>query len=374
MNRRWQLWVGLAVSATALVLALLGIDLRRVVATLARAEYVYLAPATAGMLAYLAARAVRWRLLLGSRVPLSRAFWVTAIGYLVSNVLPFRLGDPARAVVVGRGGQVSTAAALSTVVVERVLDMLMVVALLAGVAPFVSGAGSAVDVGLVAGGAALVVLAMLVILALRPDWGRRAVRRLLGWIPRLDEERWARVLDGLFEGLAPLRSGRRGLALLVWSVVTWACVVAFYWAILRAFLPQPPLLAAPFLVCVVGLGMALPSSPGAVGVFHAVARYGLTVPFEVLADQAVTVAFALHAFQYVLGSLLGLVGLAQESLSLGWLRAQAGGSAPSFPSEGRSPGQGSGEPSGQGLGRELGHTTRSAGAGDSEEVRWQDAT
>lgn len=310
------------ISGAALVLALLGIDLRRVAQALGQAEYVYLVPAAVGMLAYLVSRAVRWRLLLGPGVSLSRCFWITNIGYLVSNVLPFRLGDPARAVVIGRGGEVSTVAALSTVVVERVLDMLMVVALLAGVAPFVSGAGSAVSAGLIAGGVALVAAAVLLLLAFRPDWGRRLVRRALGWVPRLDVERWVRTLDGLFEGLAPLRSGRRGLALLAWSVVTWACVVAYYWAILRAFLVRPPAPAVPFLVCVVGLGMAIPSSPGAVGVFHAVARYGLTVPFGVEADQAVTVAFALHAFQYVIGSLLGLVGLARESLSLGWLRSQ----------------------------------------------------
>lgn len=322
MKRKWQLWVGLVVSAAALALALLGIDLRQVVETLAQAEYVYLIPVTAGMLAYLASRAVRWRLLLGPGVSLSRCFWVTAIGYLVSNVLPFRLGDPARAVVIGRGGKVSTAAALSTVVVERVLDMLMVVALLAGLAPFVSGAGSAVGAGLVAGGAALAASAVLLLLAFRPDWGRRAVRWVLGWVPRLDSERWARALDGLFDGLAPLRSGRRGLALLAWSVITWACVVAFHWAILRAFLPRPPALAAPFLVCVLGLGMAVPSSPGAVGVFHAVARYGLAVPFGVPTEEAVTIAFALHAFQYVVVSLLGLIGLAQESISLGWVQAQ----------------------------------------------------
>ena len=322
MKKQWKLWVGLIVSAVALVLALAGIDLRRVGETLAQAEYVYLIPASAAMLVYLVCRSVRWRVLLGPEVRLWRCFWVTNIGYLVSNVFPFRLGDPARAVVIGQGGQVSTTAALSTVVVERVLDMLMVVVLLAGVMPFVSGAESAAGAGLIAGGAALAALAVLVLLAFRPDWGRRVVRRVLGWIPRLDAERWAQALDGLFEGLAPLRSGRKGLVLLAWSVVTWALVVGFYWALIRAFLPRPPALAAPFLVCVVGLGMAVPSSPGAVGVFHAVARYGLTVPFGVPVDQAVTVAFAIHTFQYVTMCLLGLAGLAQESISLGWLRAQ----------------------------------------------------
>ncbi len=327
-KQRWQLWIGLIISAVALVLALRGINLPQVVETLAQAEYVYFIPAAIGMLAYLFARAVRWQLLLTPKVSVSRCFWVTNIGYLVSNVLPLRLGDPARAVVIGRDERISTTAALSTVVVERVLDMLMVVALLAGVTPFIGGVGNTVEdrllrtTGQIAGGAALVVMAVMIFLAFRPDWGRLVMRRVLGLIPRVDSERLAQSFDGLFDGLAPLRSGRRGVALLAWTVVTWACVLAFYWALIRAFLPQPPLLASPFIVCVVGLGMAIPASPGAVGVFHAVARYGLNGPFGVPVDQAITIAFAMHTFQYVLGCLMGLIGLGTESLSLGWLRSQ----------------------------------------------------
>jgi uncharacterized protein (TIRG00374 family) len=326
-KRRWQLWVGLIISGVALVLALRKVDSRQVAETLAQAEYVYLIPAVVASVASLAARAVRWRVLLGPEVSFLRCFWVTNIGYLVSNVLPFRLGDPARAVVIGRGGEVSTAAALSTVVVERVLDMLTVMLLLAGLTSFVSGAGNAMSAGLIAGGAALVASAVLLLLAFRPDWGRWAARRVLEWVSalglRLDHERWMRALNGLFEGLAPLRSGRRGLALLFWSVVTWAGIVVFYWSVIRAFLPRPPALAAPFLVCVAALGMAVPASPGAVGVFQAVIRYGMTEAFSVPTDQAITIAFGIHTVQYVLGCLLGLVGLGRESLSLGWLRTQA---------------------------------------------------
>ncbi|HHN94110.1 MAG TPA: flippase-like domain-containing protein [Anaerolineae bacterium] len=319
MDRRWRLGLGLAVSAAALLLALRGIELHRVAATLAQGDYLYLVPAGLGLVGYLCARAARWRLLLENRVSLSRCFWITNIGYLVSNILPFRLGDPARAVVVGRDETVSTAAALSTVVVERVLDMLAVVLLLAMVLPFVAGSGDAVPFGLAAGGAAVAALVVLAFLAWRPDWGRRAIRRALGVVPGVDRERWARSLDGLLDGLAPLRSPRLGMRLLLWSAVAWGTVVGFYWALLRAFWPTAPLTAAVFLVCVVGLGMAVPSSPGAVGVFHAIARYGLTVPFGVPPEQAVTIAFAMHGFQYLLGCALGLVGLGVEGLSLAWV-------------------------------------------------------
>jgi hypothetical protein len=347
MKRRWQLWLGLAISAVALYLAVRQIDFQELAVTLVQADYAYLIPAAVGILLYLLTRAIRWRVLLGSEVSLARCFWVTNIGYLVSNVLPFRLGDPARAVIIGRDREISTTAALSTVVVERVSDMVIVVAILAGILPFVSATQDLMVGGLVAAGLAFVAVVVLMLLALRPDWGRSALRwvlvrilmpllgktlrlcegrRGLQWLvvraPSLDADRWAQTLDGFFEGLAPLRSPRRMISFLGWSVITWGFVVGYYWMFLQAFVTDGPPLAAPFLVCFVGFGMALPSSPSAVGVFHAVARYALTIPFGVAEEEAVALAFGAHAFQYILMVLLGLVGLARESLSLGQVQVQ----------------------------------------------------
>ncbi len=349
MEKRWQLWVGLAISAAALALALLGIDLREVAANLAKAEYVYLVPAAVALLTYEVARSVRWRLLLGPEVSLARCFWVTSVGYLVSNVLPFRLGDPARAVAIGLEGRVKVSAALSTVVIERVLDMLMVVLMLATTLPFVEQAGWMQGAGVAAGIAAVVALGTMIVLALRPDWVRfvaqwflarlpRRDSKLGGWLfsllsrrgkwlllylPRLDTKRWLGVLDGLLDGLAALRSPRRLVALLAWSVVTWGLVVGYYWAMLWAFRDRPPLVQGSFLTCAIGLGMAIPSAPGAVGVFHSVAEYALHLPFGVSKEEALTIAFASHAFQYLLSCGLGLIGLARLGLSLGRLRVDA---------------------------------------------------
>jgi len=355
--RKWRLWIGIAISLVCLALALAGIEWDQVGVALRRADWRYLIPAAASLLAYLLARSVRWRILLGPEVSLAEAFAVTNVGYLVSNVLPFRLGDPARAVAIGLGGKVRTSTALSTVVVERVLDMLMVVLLLAATVPFVGEAGWTREAGMLGGAAALVALAVLVVLAQRPEWGQRVLQwglaRVRGVLPspsvggggrigracpepamsvvegpamsvvegRSRGERWARTLGGLLDGLAALRSARRTAGLLVWSVVVWAFVVGYYFAMLWAFLDRPSLVEGSFLTCAIGLGMALPAAPGAVGVFHSVARYALQLPFGVLEEEAVLVAFASHAFQYVLVCLLGLVGLAQQNLSFGRLRS-----------------------------------------------------
>jgi uncharacterized protein (TIRG00374 family) len=327
MKKRWQLWVGLAISVVALVLALLGIDLHEAVESLAGARYVYLIPAGLSLLAYLIVRSIRWQVMFRSDVDFRRCFWITNIGYLVSNVLPFRLGDPARAVAIGldgeAGGKAKVSTALSTVVVERVLDMLMVVLLLAVTLPFVERAGWLQSAGVAAGIAGVIALSAMIVLALRPDWVQRLARWFLARMKRLNAERWLGVLDGLLDGLVALRSPRRLGALFAWSILTWVFVVGYYWAMLWAFLDRPPLLQGSFLTCAIGLGMAVPAAPGAMGVFEFVARYALELPFGVPEERAVAIAFASHAFQYILSSLLGLIGLAQLGLSLGRLRSDA---------------------------------------------------
>lgn len=288
--------------------------------TLAGAEYVYLFPATAAIIGYLITRSYRWRLLLGPGVGLASCFWITNIGYTVSNVLPFRLGDPARAATVAMTSRVKAGSALSSVVIERVLDMLMVVGLLAITLPFVRQAGWIRDAGLAAGIASVVAVTVLIVLAHKPILARNALSWALQRIPRLGRRRWMAALDSLLEGLGPLRSAKRVAEILAWSIASWALVSLYYYSILWAFLDRPSLVQGSFLTCAIGLGMAVPAAPGAMGVFHVFARYALELPFGVGTEDAVAVAFAGHAFQYVLVTVLGLIGLVHMNLGLDQLR------------------------------------------------------
>jgi hypothetical protein len=321
--RNYKVVLGVVISLICLGLALAGIEWSRVGVALQRADWRYLLPAGAALLGYLMARSARWRVLLGSQVSFGTAFSVTNIGYLVSNVLPFRLGDPARAVAIGLGGDVKISSALSTVVIERVLDMLTVVVLLAVTVPFVGNAGWTREAGILGAGLGVAAMALMILLALRPGWARRWLGRLLRRASWLDRERWLAWFEGLLEGFGALRSVERSVALIAWSIVTWGLTVLNYLAVLRAFVDRPSLVQASFLTCATALGMALPSSPGAMGVFHSVARYALQLPFGVTAETAVVIAFASHAYQYVVMCVLGLIGLVQRNLSFAQLRSEA---------------------------------------------------
>ena len=217
MKRNWRLWAGLAISAVAMGLALLGIDVQGISETLADARGVFLVPATVAIIGYMVTRSIRWRLLLGSSVSLASCFWITSIGYTVSNVLPFRLGDPARAATVAMTSPVKAGVALSSVVIERVLDMLMVVGLLAIALPFVRQAGWIRDAGLAAGVAVAAAVAVLILLAWKPRLARTALGWVLRRIPFLGERRSMAALDSLLEGLLPLRSARQVAGILGWS-------------------------------------------------------------------------------------------------------------------------------------------------------------
>lgn len=321
--RKWKVALGILISLICLALAIAGIEWARAGDALRRADWRYLLPAGVALLGYLLTRSARWRVLLGSQVGLGTAFWVINVGYLISNVLPFRLGDPARAVAIGLGGRVKVSTALSTVVVERVLDMLTIVVLLAITVPFVGDVGWTQDAGLLGAALGLVAMGVLVVMAVRPRWARSPVGWALDRLPWVEQERWLAWFDGLLEGVVALGSIRRAAALVGWSVATWALTVGHYLAIMRAFIERPSLVEASFLTCATALGMALPSSPGAMGVFHSVARYALQLPFGVAAESAVVIAFASHTLQYVTMCVLGLVGLVRQNLSLAQLRAKA---------------------------------------------------
>ncbi len=327
--KRIRVWIGILISLVCLWLALRGVAWHKLGQALTDAQYLWLLPALGALAVTMAARVVRWRLLLGPAVSLRESAAAFGVGYLVSNLFPFRLGDLARAILIGGAGEgrPSRSQALSTVVVERVLDMLMVVLLLVAILPFVpSLPGLVAQAGLIGGLGAVVALALLVWLAGQGERGERWLARLLEPLPRLDGQAWGRRLLTLLEGFDVLRQRRIG-PVLIWSVLVWVTNLGVSFCVLAAFDLEPTPVKAAMVLCVTSLGLALPASPGSFGVYHALARTALVLPFDAPVEAAVSFALALHTLQYVALCLWGLVGLMERNLSLAQLRAELGAQA-----------------------------------------------
>jgi len=326
LNNRARWWIGMAISVLFLFLVVRGLDPARFWENLRQADYQWFLPASVFLVMSYALRAFRWRLLLDGQVGSLRAFSVINVGYLLNNVLPFRLSDVARAYLISRGTPVGGARGLSSVVVERVTDVLAVVILLAGVLAFalppaLAGVGGGalasqiVGAGLTMTVAALAAFTLLTVAAVRPTLPLRAVTWGLRRVPRLSEQRITGLVSQLLDGLSALSDWRRMLALFAWTAAIWGVSVLADWAVARAFVAEADVALGAFILALTGLGVSLPSSPGQWGVFEAAAVLALQA-FTVPQESAVAVALTLHALGTVLSSALGALFLLREGESL----------------------------------------------------------
>jgi len=323
-KRTLQVILTLALSALALYAALHGVNFADVGAALQQVHWGWLALTLSLILLTLVIRAQRWRILLGRKLSLRDTFGLINIGYLVSGVLPMRAGDPARAVAASARGPVSALAALSTVVVERVLDMFLIVIMLVATLPFVPGLQSYIAGGQLggsfsfqliiglSGALALALLLMFVLVALFPQKVEALARRALDLLRVPSPERWLKPVQHALDGLIALRSVRDGAAMLLWSLALWVVTTLYFLSALqacRAFLPPgDDLLKAIVVTWSSAFGMVFPAT-GGLGSFHFAVREALFWGFDIARDSGLPYAVIAHALAYLTGILLGATTL-----------------------------------------------------------------
>jgi uncharacterized protein (TIRG00374 family) len=317
-----QILIGLIISGLALWLAFSGVDLAQVGTALREANYFYLVPAVLLVWVGLVFRALSWRVILGDRVSLRRAHDALNEGYLLNNVLPFRLGEFGRAYLITRGTSLSPAQALSSVVVERVIDLLMLLTLVLAYLPQLAGLGLGGNFALVSGFVGFAALAALLVVARSQAVVLRLLRAVLNRVPWLHTERWLARAAYLLEGLAVLRDTRRALLAALWSGLAWVAAGLGAWALLLGFVPGATLSVGYFVLLAVGLGNAIPSAPGAAGVFEFATVKGLSV-FGITGGVALSFALVFHLLNIGLTGVLGGLALAGEGETLGHLARAA---------------------------------------------------
>ena len=255
--------LGLLISAVALALVFRTVDVATAWQTLKTAQWQWIVVLIGLVIADVLLRAVRWRVLLTPLAPVSTRTTLASlnVGYLANNVLPARLGEVVRAHDLGGRTTLSRPAILGTIVIERVVDTFVVVAIASIAILVLSVRGivaSAVLVGL-ALTALLVVIVAAGIAAHRLPGAARVAAFL---------DRWPRVrasLTRLREGLAVASDARTvGLAVAL-SLASWSCTVLAFAAAAQAVGVQPTIGQAALLAAGTNLATAIPAGPATSG-------------------------------------------------------------------------------------------------------------
>lgn len=305
---------GLAVSAISLGIVLYFADLRKLSEALRLANYRLMLLAIPVTLTWLGVRGLVWRTLLQDKASYSAVFWTLNEGYLLNNLLPFRLGEVGRGFLLSRKSPLEFWQVLSTIVIERILDLAMAVGLLLSTLPFVVGATWARQASLAVGGAVILGLAVLYILARNRRRAQSLFERLgqrWPWMLRLG----GRAVTSFLSGLSVLTDGFRFLRAVGWMIVNWLVAIFQYYVLVHAFFPDARLLWAAFSLGVAALGIAAPSSPGALGVLE-LSIVGALSLFGLDPSTALALAITTHIVQYLVTGALGTYALARDGESL----------------------------------------------------------
>ena len=334
-----RLILGTVVGLLLLALALRGVNWSQVGSALAETNYPLLALALGTVLLTTLVKAARWRVLFPqeySKPRLSKLFSVLLIGQMVNALLPARLGEIARAYFIGEIEGVDKALALSTVIVEKALDALMLLLLIALVFAFMPLPVWLGRSGILISGLLAVAVGLLLVGVYRAQWIRNCSKgipkspllawiwrsrpsKMMSWIHRFDLER---RLGTITAGLTALSRGDVALRLLGWSVLVWALAALTNYVTILALGIRVPFLAALLLLAALHLGVAVPSSPGRVGVFHYICVLSLSL-FSVDRSLAMSYGLVLHLIVFMPMITLGAWFLWKESYATGKPKATA---------------------------------------------------
>ncbi len=307
---------GFVVSAVVLAIVFAVSDPRALWHALRSVPLWVLAAASALLTLSLVLRALSWQVLLGQRVQWNDAFWALNAGYLVNNIIPFRAGEAARALLVAPKAKVSFWHALSTVMVERLFDVVLLAGMLVGSLPWVLDVPWARQAAWGFGGAAA---GLLVVLAVVARQRKRLAQSLTTWQQGHVRFRWGQRLLGwalaFLDGLEALASPAPLAAVALLLAASWGVQIAAYGLTLRALAPQASYLWAAFALGSIGMGIAVPSAPGGLGVLEGVLVFVLGA-LGIDTSTALAYALAMHGVYYVVTGLLGAAGIQVLGMTL----------------------------------------------------------
>src|SRR5579871_2797692 len=312
--RRWLILVAsLIVSGVFLWLALRDVPFSDVLNGIRQANLFWVALGFIGVFGSLGGRAVLWRGLLDNRLSMMQAFHILNITMLL-NQLPLRAGEVVRTLLSNRSG-IPIVTAATSIVIERLMDVVVVVVMLAVALSRLPNAPPGVASAATLFGIAAIVAFVVLILFARY---KQLADRLLIWIentiPALKRLNLQRRADEVLDGLRPLTNPRRAVHAIVWEIISWSCSLFTFYALERALNIQHVDLIVMALLgdALATFSIAIPVSVASIGPFEGAVRVaGGALNMTPLA--ATTLGFLYHG--------IIVIGLIAMGVSLGDMMA-----------------------------------------------------
>lgn len=318
MNRSLRIGLSIAISAIFLFFAARGVDWSKAAQALAGANYLYVLPMVVATVWTLYIRAQRWRVLLRPvGTPSMRSLVAaTNIGFMANMVLPLRMGEVIRPVMLSRKENEPLGGILATIVLERVFDLLTVV-LLFGISATAVGVSETVQQwGYRLCGLAVIMAGGVLFVRWQEKLALTILQFVLRPLPQKISEPIEHFFRGFVQALEILDSPLTFLQLVGWSLFLWLVITSIYtFGILAFSLPAPLILGSIVVTAVTAIAVSAPSAPGYIGAFQIGCTLSLAI-FGIAESEAFAFSIVLHVTQFAAVVGAGLYSLTREGLSL----------------------------------------------------------
>ncbi|MCL5994533.1 MAG: flippase-like domain-containing protein [Chloroflexi bacterium] len=315
--RRWIFWLGVVISVVLLYFSLRNLKLDEVWQDLSLANLWWLLPGIVTYFIAVAVRTWRWSYLLrpARHVAFGSLYETVVIGYMGNNVYPARAGELVRAYVLRRKEGVPIAFSLATILLERLMDGIVMVAfVLIGLPNVKSLPPAANSVVLIAAGLFVAAVAVFFWMALAPNMAERIADAVIARvIPHRFQTPLHHFVSRFVQGARSLSRPADLFVIVFSTALAWLIETVKYWFVMRAFAFNLTFVDLMLVNGVANLFTIIPSGPGYVGTYDA-ASIGILAGLGVRQELATAYTLVLHAVLWLPVTLLGAFFMLREGL------------------------------------------------------------
>jgi glycosyltransferase 2 family protein len=317
LRKHLNLILGLGISALAVYLSFRKIDFPLLWGSIRSISLFLLLPAVGCLFFCFLFKGIGWHYLL--KPAKQDISWISTtivliIGLMVNDLFPAKMGELARAYLIGEREKLPKTLCLSTIMVEHLLDILILSLFLLILLPLVAIPLWLRSSGLLVGLGALGIIVVLVLIMRQEEKSLKFISRLFLLLPERFRGKVLLALRNMIQGFRVV-TGRYILYALGCLFAMWCVVFLFTYVIMMSLGFSLPFYAAIMVVIFSAFAKIIPSSPGAVGTYHYAVIVVLTA-FGISKEMALGLAIVLHGCGLVVEVVMGVSLLFSYNISL----------------------------------------------------------
>jgi uncharacterized protein (TIRG00374 family) len=303
-----------AVSIGSLVWALRGYDFSQIQVAILSVKWGWVLLAVVLELAVYVVQGWRWRTLLSpvERMPLRETVQAIYIGLFASNVLPLRPGEIIRGYLLAKWGEIPFSLTLTSMVIERVLDGIWLVAAFWIAASQMNMPPALVDFAQVLAFGVVVMTALFLFILFHKQHAHSFLSR----------QRWGREFLHVLDQIHQLGNWRTLAATFGITCLYWILQILPVWALFRSYDMDLSFWPAAVVLVVKSIGTVIPSAPGNLGVLQSVVKMALTL-FVVELNVAIELSWMVWVVMTLPPLAVGFIAVLLTGASIGEIHRHA---------------------------------------------------